>query len=144
LCLLPTFIRDVVSLLVPPLLADRGGEGLGVRSRDAAESGNPRLLLSGGGGVVEWSGKLATAWCRGLPGSDLEASPPNKLKAVLLAYRSDEPSRRMLCGTGRWRSLRSTGSPWVLLLLLAGLGGEGEDEDCLVMLLCWRWPGAFC
>jgi hypothetical protein len=31
----------------------------------------------------------------------------------------------------------------VLLLLLAGLGGEGEDEECLVLLLCWRWPGAF-
>jgi hypothetical protein len=31
----------------------------------------------------------------------------------------------------------------VLLLLLASLGGEGEDEGCLALLLCWRGPGAF-
>jgi hypothetical protein len=30
----------------------------------------------------------------------------------------------------------------VLLLLLAGLGGEGEEEDCPVLLLCWHWTGA--
>jgi hypothetical protein len=108
------------------------------RHRDAAEGGNPRLLPSGGEGVVEGSNKLAIAWCCGLSVLDLEAPPPNKLKAVLLTCRPDEPSCQVLCGTGRRRGLRSPGSPWVLLLLLAGLGGEGEDEECLVLLLRWR------
>jgi hypothetical protein len=120
-----------------------GSEGLGVRSRDAAEGGNPQPLPNGGGGVVEWYGKVAISWCCGLPGSNLEAPPPNKLRAVLLACRSDEPSRLALCGTGRRRGQRPTGSPWVLLILLVGLGGEGEDEDCLVLLMCWRWSGTF-
>jgi hypothetical protein len=141
--LLPHFIRAVVSLLVPPVLAGRGGEGLGVRRRDAAEGGNPRLLPSGGGGVAEWPDMIAAAWCCGLPGLDLEAPPPNKLKDVRLACRPDELSRRVLCGSGRRCGRRSPSSSWVLLLLLAGLGGEGEDEECLALLLCWRWPGAF-
>jgi hypothetical protein len=141
--LLPHFIRAVESLLVPPVLAGRGGEGLGVRRRDAAEGGNPRLLPSGGGGVAEWSDMIATTWCCGLSVSDLEAPPPNKLKAVLLACSPDEPSRQVFCGTGRRCGLRSPSSSWVLLLLLAGLGGEGEDEGCLALQLCWRGPGTF-
>jgi hypothetical protein len=93
-----------VPLLVLPLLADRGGEGLGERSRDATEGGNPWPLPSGGGGVVEWSGKLVTSWCCGLSCSDFEAPPQNKLKAIFLDCRSDELSRRVICGTGRWHS----------------------------------------
>jgi hypothetical protein len=31
----------------------------------------------------------------------------------------------------------------VLLLLLVGLGGEGEDEDCLVLLMRRCCPGVF-
>jgi hypothetical protein len=31
----------------------------------------------------------------------------------------------------------------VLLILLAGLGGEGEEEGCPVLMLLWRWSGAF-
>jgi hypothetical protein len=73
--LLPHFMRAVVSLLVPPVPAGRGGEGLGVRGRDAAEGGNPRPPPSGGGGVAEWSDKIATAWRCGLSVSDLEAPP---------------------------------------------------------------------
>jgi hypothetical protein len=140
--LLLPFLCAVASLLFIPMLADRGGVGLGARSSDAAEGGNPRPHPSSGGGVVEWFGKAATAWCCGLPRSDPEAPPPNKLRAVLLICRPDESSRLSLCGTGRWRGQRPTGSPWVLLLL-AGLGGEGEDGVCLMMLVRWSWPGTF-
>jgi hypothetical protein len=67
----------------PPLLAGRGGEGLGVGSGDVAGSwcDNPRPPPSGDGGVAEMSGVAATVWCRGLPAPGLEAPPPNKLKA---------------------------------------------------------------
>jgi hypothetical protein len=141
--LLLPFLYAVVSPVFISLLPGRGGEGLGVRSRDAVEGCNPRLLPSGGSGVVEWPGKLATAWCCGRPCSDLKVSPPNKLKTVILDCRSDELSRQVICGTGRRQGLRSTGSSRVLLLLLAGLDSEGEEEDCPVLLPCWRWTSAF-
>jgi hypothetical protein len=128
--LLLPFLCAVLSLVFISSLTGHGGEGLGVRSRDVTEGGNPRLLPSDSSGVMEWSDKLATAWCCGLPCSDLEAPPPNKLKAVFLNCRSDKLSCQVICETGRWQGLRSTGSSWVLLLLLAGLGGKGEEEDC--------------
>jgi hypothetical protein len=140
--LLP-FLCAVASLLLIPSLAGRGGGGLGVRSSEAAEGGNPRPLPSGGDGAVEWYGKIVAARCWGLPCSDLEAPPPNKLRAVLRACRSDEPSRLALCGSGRRHGQCLTGNPRALLLLLAGLGGEEEVEDCLVLPLCWCWPGPF-
>jgi hypothetical protein len=142
--LLLAFLCAMASLfLLIPSLAGRGGGGLGVRSSEAAEGGNPRPLPSGGDGAMEWYNKVAAARCWGLPCSDLEAPPPNKLKAVLRDCRSDNPSRLALCGSGRWHGQRLTGSPRVLLLLLAGLGGEEEVEDYLVLPLCWCWHGPF-
>jgi hypothetical protein len=87
--------------------------------------------------------KVAVARCYGLPFSDLEAPSPNKLKVVLWTYRPDNPSRLAPCGSGRWHGQRLTGSPQVLLLLLAGLGGEGEVEVYLVLSWCWCWHGPF-
>jgi hypothetical protein len=133
----------VESLLVPPVLASRGGEGLGVRSWDAAVGGNPRLLPSGGGGVTEWSNRIATAWCYGLSILDLKAPPPNKLKAVLWVCSPDEPSCLVFYGSSRRCGQRPLSSSWVILLLVASLGGEGEDEERLALLLCWRGLGAF-
>jgi hypothetical protein len=131
------------SLLVPPVLAGRGGEGLGVRSWDTTVGGNPRLLPTGGGGVAEWSNRIATAWCCGLSISDLKAPPPNKLKAVLWVCSPDESSCLVFYGSSRRCGQRPLSSSWVILLLLASLGGEGEDEERLALLLCWRGPCAF-
>jgi hypothetical protein len=141
--LLLLLLCTVASLLLIPLLAGRGGGGLGVRSCEAAEGGNPRPPPSGGDGAVERYGKVAIARCWWLPCSDLEAPPPNKLKAVLRACRSDEASRLALCGSGRRHGQRLIGNPRALLLPLAGLGGEGEVEDGLVLPLCWCWLGPF-
>jgi hypothetical protein len=41
----------------------------------------PQPSPSGGRGVAELSGEVAMAWCRRLPGLDIDAPPPNKLKA---------------------------------------------------------------
>jgi hypothetical protein len=68
-------IGAAVSLLLPPLRVACGGEGLGVKSGDAAAGGNPWPSPSSGRGVVELSGKVASAWYRGLPGSDIKAPP---------------------------------------------------------------------
>jgi hypothetical protein len=74
----------------------------------------------------------------------LVGGTPNKcVVPVPFVCRTDEPSRLALCGPGRRRGQRPTGSPWVLLLLLASLGGEGEDEDCLVLMMRPHWPGVF-
>jgi hypothetical protein len=75
------FVGVVALLLLTLLPAGRGGEGYGVRRGVAATGGCPRLFPSNGRGVVEMWSLIAPAWCRGTPGSDVEAPPPNKLKA---------------------------------------------------------------
>jgi hypothetical protein len=63
--------------------------------------------------------------------------------AVPFVCRTDELTRLVLCGSSRRCGQHPIGSSWVLLLLLAGLGGEGEVEECLVLLMRWCWPGTF-
>jgi hypothetical protein len=115
-------IGAALLLLLTLLLASHGGEGLEVRMGATAAGGNPRSSSSNDGGVVEASGKVTPAWCRGLPGSDLEASSSNKLKAGWI----------LDLGLGS-PVMPSPSSPQVLLcvihVLLTGRGGEGKNGD---------------
>jgi hypothetical protein len=74
---------------------------------------------------VETSGKVTPAWCRGLPGPDLEAPSSNKLKTGWIldlglgspVTPSPSPPQVLLC---------------VVQVLLIGCGGEGKNgEDML-------------
>jgi hypothetical protein len=84
--------------------------------------GNPRLFPSSGRGVVEMSSLIAPAWCRGIPDSDVEAPPPNKLKAGwILGLGLESPATP------------SPSLPRALLCFASALpacrGGEGKSGD---------------
>jgi hypothetical protein len=121
-CLRFLSIGAALLLLLTSPPAGRGGEGLEVRMGVIAAGGNPRSSSSNGGGVVEASAKVTPAWCRGLPGSDLEAPSSNKLLAGwILDLGLESPLTP------------SPSSPQVLLcvvpVLLTGRGGEGKNGD---------------
>jgi hypothetical protein len=115
------FVGVAALLLLTFLPAGRGGEGCRVRRGVAVAGGNPRPFPSSGGGVVEMSGLVALAWCRGGPESDIEAPPPNKLMAGwILDLGLESPATPSL-------------SPQQLLLhvaftLPACRGGEGKSD----------------
>jgi hypothetical protein len=93
-----------------------------VRSGEVVVGGNPRSFPSNGGGVVEMFGKEEPAWCRGLPDSDFEAPPPNKLLAGWIRDLGLESP-----------VTPSPSSPRVFLcvasVFLACRGGEGKSGD---------------
>jgi hypothetical protein len=116
-------------LLLPTFMpAGRGGEGFGVRSGVFAAGGYSRPFLSNGSRVAEMSGEVAPAWCRGLPGSDIEAPSPNKLEAGRIkdlglkspAASSSSPPQASLyvasalpaCRGGKGKSGDNMPQPW--------------------------------
>jgi hypothetical protein len=119
----PSSLHRCCSVPASHILAGRPWRrGLEVRSGDVVAGGNPRSFPSNDGGVVEMSGKVASAWCRGLPSSDFEAPPPNKLLAGwILDLGLESPATP------------SPSSPRVLLCVAsifpACRGGEGKSGD---------------
>jgi hypothetical protein len=129
------------------LLAGRGGEGCGMWCGDVAAGGNLRPFASNGGESVLMSAPANPAWCRGSPVSDIEAPPPNKLKAgwfldlgletpatssrssprmkmfavpALLAWRRGEEWRQYASTLVDSLGERSQGKPFPLCCHLAG------------------------
>jgi hypothetical protein len=91
--LLPLSIGAAVLLLLSLLPAGRGGEEQGVRNGGVVASGISRPSPSNGGRAVEMSGKVAPAWCCGLPSSYIETPPPNKLLAgQILDFGLESPA----------------------------------------------------
>jgi hypothetical protein len=119
---LPLSIGAAGLLLLTLLSAGRGGEGLGVRSGVVVAGGYSRSFPSNGRRVVEMSGEVAPAWCRGLLGSDIETQSPNKLEAGwILDLGLESPVTP------------SSSPPRVLLYVASALpacrGGEGKSGD---------------
>jgi hypothetical protein len=115
-------IGAAVSLLLMSLLAGRGGEGCGMWSGDVAASENLRPFASNGGESMLMSALVNPVWCRGSPVSDIEAPPPNKLKAGwFLDLGLETPVT----------SSRSSPRMWMFAVpaLLAGRGGEEKSGD---------------
>jgi hypothetical protein len=120
-CPLLLFIGAAVFLLLTFLPVGRGGEGCGVRCGVAMAGGNHQPFPSNGGGVVEMAGMVAPAWCRGLPDSDIEAPPPNKLMAGwILDLGLESPATPSLSSQRVLMHVAST--------LSACRGGEGKSD----------------
>jgi hypothetical protein len=120
-CPLLLFIGAAVFLLLTLLPVGRGGEGCRVRCGVAVAGGNPRPFPSNGGGVVEMSGMVSPAWCRGIPVSNIEAPPPNKLMVGwILDLGLESPVTPSLSSQRVLLHVAST--------LLACRGGEGKSD----------------